>query len=81
VNGETWRHYGLKYWFEGRNWPLAIYARSWEEAEARAKAMRHATVYGEIHGYAPASEDSAPFIGLLMDVWCWIHNKFSSFVK
>ena len=41
VDGEdVWEHYIIDYWFKGKYWSVTVYARSWEEAEERAKAMR-----------------------------------------
>lgn len=77
VDGEPWRMYDIEYWFEGKNWPVTIYARSWAEAEARAEALQHAKVTGEIHAVIRVDETTAPFVRPLMDFWCWLHNKFS----
>lgn len=67
VNGERWQQYIIDYWFQGKYWPLDIYARSWQEAEARAKALQHAKVVGATSASIPVTQNTAPLVRPFMD--------------
>lgn len=78
VAGERWDIFVIDYWFEGKYWPVHVYARSWAEAEARAKALQYAKVEGGPVTFIPVTERTAPLLKPFVSLWCWLHNWLSS---
>lgn len=46
---EKMKRYAISYYFDNKKWATEVYARSFEEAQEKVKAMSQATVDGEIH--------------------------------
>jgi len=79
---DEYRQYMIDYWFRGGTRSVYVWARSWDEAEEHAVALRHGKVIGKLDAVINAHNDTAPILAVLIDAWCrsrnWIRRKARS---
>lgn len=64
------KHYLVSYNYEGSRWNIEVPAASFDDAEARVRALSFAKVDGELFAKIPAS------VGFLAPLMAWLGNTF-----
>ncbi len=65
------------YNYAGRNWCIDFPAESFEDAEARLKAMTWGKIDGILMAEIPVSPVTSTAGGLIVRLICWAKNAFS----